>query len=97
MKRRKVMAPTQRRYSKEEIARRGDALYESDVRPNLKPKDQGRFVAIDVETGAYELAASELAACDRLRARVPDAQIWLMRVGSPYLHRFGGRDLRAES
>ena len=34
----------------------------------------------------------ELAACDRLNARIPDAQIWLVRVGSRYLHRFGGRD-----
>ncbi len=91
------MAPVQRRYSKEEFARRGDALYESEVRPNLKPEDEGKFVAIDIETGAYEIEADELAACDRLRTRIPDAQIWLVRVGSPYLHRFGGRELRGES
>jgi hypothetical protein len=29
------MASTQRRYSKEEFARRGDALIESKVRPHL--------------------------------------------------------------
>jgi len=31
-----------------------------------------------------------LTACDKLNARVPDAQIWLVRVGSRYVHRFGG-------
>ena len=84
------MASTQRRYSKEEFARRGDAIYDRAVRPRLKPEDNGKFVAIDIETGAHEIADDELSASDRLRARVPKAQIWLMRAGSPYLHRFGG-------
>ena len=33
------MASTKRRYSKEEFARRGDAIYEKDVRPQLKADD----------------------------------------------------------
>jgi hypothetical protein len=88
------MASTQRRYSKEEFARLGDALYENDIRPQLKPGDKGKFLAIDIETGAYEIAADELKACDKLRARVPDAQIWMVRVGSRWVHRFGGHGLR---
>jgi hypothetical protein len=32
-----------------------------------------------------------MAACDRLRARVPDAQVWLRKVGSRFARRFGGR------
>ena len=87
------MSAAQRRYSREEFARRGDAIFESDVRPHLKPEDDGKFVAIDIETGAYEIEVDELSACDRLRARVPDAQVWLVRAGSPYVHRFGGREL----
>lgn len=87
------MASTKRRYSKEEFARRGDALYESKISPQLKAKDKGKLLAIDIETGEYEIAASELAACDRLRARLPDAQIWMVRVGLPYVHRLGGRKL----
>jgi hypothetical protein len=88
------MASTRRRYSKEEFARRGDAIYENEIRPHLKAEDESKFVAIDIETGAYEMGKDELQACDRLRARVPDAQIWLKQIGSPYLHRFGGWELR---
>jgi hypothetical protein len=88
------MASAQRRYGKEEFARRGDEVYETQVRPHLKPEDEGKFAAIDIESGAYELDADELGACDRLNARIPDAQIWLVRVGSRYVHRFGGRDKR---
>ena len=84
------MATTKRRYSKEAFARRGDAIYESEVRPRLNPDDEGRFAAIDIESGAYELGEDELEACDRLRARIPEAQIWMVRVGSRSVHRFGG-------
>lgn len=85
---------TKRRYSKEEFAARGDAVYENSVHPQLKPGDDGKFAAVDIESGTYELDADELKACDRLRARRPDAQIWLVKVGSPYVHRFGGRERR---
>jgi hypothetical protein len=86
---------TKRRYSKEEFARRGDSIYENDVRPQLTIDDDGKFAAIDIESGAYEIDVNELEACDKLSVRIPDAQIWLVRVGSPYLHRFGGRDKQA--
>ena len=91
------MASTGRRYSKEEFARRGDASYESEIRKHLKPDDQGKLVAIDIESGAYEVDEDELRAFDRLRARVPMAQIWVVRVGSRYVHRFGGHGLRGTS
>ncbi len=32
---------------------------------------------------------SEIAACDRLESRHPNAQIWLVRIGSRYVRRFG--------
>lgn len=88
------MSSIHRRYSKKKFARRGDAIYENDVRPGLTPDDEGKFVAIDIESGMYEVDEEELEAGDRLRGRVPTAQIWIVRVGSRYVHRFGGRDRR---
>ncbi len=85
------MTSTQRRYVREEFARRGDAIYDTDVRPKLKPEDEGKFVAIDIETSAYEIDGDELIASDRLRSRYPEAQVWLRRVGSRYARRFGPR------
>lgn len=80
------------RYSKEEIARRGDAIYVSKIRPTLGIGNKGQFVAVDIETGEFELDVDEMAACKRLRARVPSAQTWLVRIGSRYVHRFGGAE-----
>jgi hypothetical protein len=90
------MARPQRRYNKEEFARRGDEVYKRLVRPQLKAADDGKFVAVDIETGAYEMDADELTACDRLAGRLPRAQIWLVRVGFPDLCRFGGLELRGK-
>jgi hypothetical protein len=81
----------QPRYSKEEFAQRGDALYESEIRSQVEDGDRGKIVAIDLETGDFEVDASEIAACDRLEARRPDAQIWMVRIGSRHVRRFGGR------
>jgi hypothetical protein len=90
------MPTTKRRYSKEEFARRGDALVESTVRPKLTAADKDKFVAIDIETGEYELDPNEMKAVSRLRKRVPDPQIWLVHVTLGYLHRFGGHGLRGQ-
>jgi len=83
------MAISQPRYSKEEFARRGDEIYERDLRPHIEAGNEGKFIVIDIETGAYEIDADELVASDRLLARHPDAQVWLRRVGSRYARHFG--------
>ena len=85
------MPATRPRYSKEEFAQRGDAMYERDIRPLVEEGNAGKFVALDIETGAYEVEADELAASDHLLTRVPDAQVWLKRIGSRYVRRFGPR------
>ena len=77
------------RYSKEEFARRGDAIYDRDVGPLVGPEDEGKFVVIDIETGAFEIDRDELAASDRLLARRFDAQMWTTRFGLRHARRLG--------
>lgn len=83
------MVMIQPRYGKREFARRGDELYERSIRPVVEAGNTGKFVAIDIETGAYEVDADELIASDRLVARCQDAQVWLIRIGSRCVRRFG--------
>ena len=90
------MPTTGPRYSKEEFARRGDALYDREIRPRLEKMNRGKFVAIDIETGEYEVDGDEMAATDRLLARIPNAQIWFRRIGSKYARRFGPRPWRRQ-
>jgi hypothetical protein len=81
----------QPRYSPEEYARRGETFYQNDIRPLVEAGNKGKIVAIDIETGHYEMAGDTMTAAGRLLARRPDAQIWFVRVGFPALHRIGGR------
>jgi hypothetical protein len=91
------MAVRQPRYSKEEFAQRGDALYESEIRSQIDEEgDRGKIVAIDIETGAFEVADDLLTASKHLLARVPDSQTWFIRIGHLAVDRFGARSLRTK-
>jgi hypothetical protein len=90
-----MSAPPHPRYSKEEFAQRGNEIYERVVQPQLTEEDGGKFVAIDIETGTFEVDVDEIAASQRLLARNPDAQIWFRLVGSSHTRRFGPRGRNA--
>ena len=85
------MAIRQPRYSKEEFARRGHEIYEANVRSEVEADNYGRIVAIDIETGAFEVADESLTAAKQLLKRYPDAQIFGIRIGYRAVHRFGSR------
>jgi hypothetical protein len=52
---------------------------------------KGKYVAIDIETGEYEVADELLAACHALYARLPNAQPWGERIGYRAVGSFVGR------
>lgn len=81
------------RYSKEDFAKRGTEIYDRDIRPQIEQSSRGKIVAIDIETGDFEIADDTLSAYDRLSVRQPDAQIWFVRVGYQGVHRIGPRVL----
>jgi hypothetical protein len=82
------------RYSKEEFARRGNKIYESQVRQEVEAGNHGKIVAIDIETGAFEVADTPMVAVDRLYERQSDAQPWVIRIGHRAVFRFGSHSLR---
>jgi hypothetical protein len=49
------MAVRQRRYPKEELAQRGQELYESGIRQQVEVGNESKIVAIDIETGNFEV------------------------------------------
>lgn len=88
------MTVRQPRYSKEEFARRGNEIYESQVRSQVETGNHGKIVAIDIETGAFEVADTPRVAVDRLYDRYPDAQPWVIRIGHRAVFRIGSQSLR---
>ena len=80
-------------YTKEESSQRGRELYEHHIRSQVEAGNYGKIVAIDLDTGAFEIADDTMTASDRLLDRYPDAQIWRIRIGFQAVHRFGGMRL----
>jgi hypothetical protein len=80
--------PTTQR-SLDELAALGADIFDRQVRPTLRPEDHGKFVAIDIGTGDYEIDEDDYAAIARLRARKPAADVWLMRAGYRTAYRIG--------
>ena len=67
-------------HSKEEkatVGERGLVIYEGEIAPRLSDNDQGRYVAIDVNTGEWEIDDTR-DATKILRARLPDAEIFTL-------------------
>ena len=80
-------------FSSEEIAERGQALFEREIRSQLDASARGKFLALDIETGLFEIDADERAALKRARAKHPDAALYLIRIGHPTAYRLGRKAL----
>ena len=83
----------QTRHSADETARLGDEIYERQIRLLVEAGNRGKIVAIDVETGAYAVDETALAASRLLQAQRPATEVWLVRVGHRALHKIGVRSL----
>lgn len=76
-------------YTDQEVVLRGEALYEEQIRSGIDAADHGKFLVVDVETGAYEVDRNELVAFKRARARNPDAVLYMLRIGHRTAYRLG--------
>ena len=71
------------------VARRGREIYEANIRAEVEPEHEGRFLVVDVESGRYALADEELEAFALAREKAPEGTLFLMRVGHRAAHRIG--------
>ena len=78
-------------YAKEDIARRGEEIYERQLRDKVETEHRGKFLVVDVDTGAYEIDAQDIVAIKRARAKNPEATLYMVRVGYETAYSLGGR------
>ena len=71
----------------EEQKRRGEAIYDAQIRHRLAPADSAKSVLIDVISGDYEVDDRAARAIIRLRERRPDAVMHEMRNHRTYVGR----------
>lgn len=77
-------------YTREEVAARGEAIYNQRIRPRIQSHDRGKYVVLDIETGDYVMDESDLAATKQLLAKRPEGTLYGLRVGYPAAYRLGG-------
>ena len=79
------------RYTSEEIVEHGEALYNQQIRAEVETGNEGKFLVLDIETGAYEVDEDELAAVQRAKANHSNAALYIMRIGYATAYRLGGQ------
>jgi len=67
--------------SKEDIAEKGEQIYDTQLRDLLEPDYTGKFVAIDVHSGDYAIADTILGAANGLTAKRPASENYIMKIG----------------
>ena len=72
----------------EQIAKLGMEIYAQTIMPQLLPAHKGKYVAIDVHSGDFEVNSDSYAAFAKLKEREPSADVWLERAGSPTAYKF---------
>ena len=84
--------------SSKEIAQRGKELYKQRLRTQVETVDNiGKIIAIDLNSGDYEVDKDLIVACDRLKTKHPDTITWVARVGYDAVYAIGGTLVRTAS
>ncbi len=83
--------------SREAIAQCGKDIYQKRIRAHIETTENiGKIIAIDLNTGEYEIDKDLLAACHRLQAKQPHAITWAERIGYDAVYAIGGTLVRTE-
>lgn len=75
-----------------DLATRAHAIYDAELRHKLEPHEHGRYLALEVETGDYEIADSIVAANEKMRERhsLPTL-FYTFRIGYPAALKLGSQ------
>ena len=85
------MPLTEPRYGADETVQRTEDLYERQIRSQFEGQYQGQYIAIDIDTGDYEVGTDYHLAAHTLLSRRPDGSVGVLRIGFSAVGRIGGR------
>lgn len=78
-------------YAKGEVAARAKAIYEQQIRDKVEPEQIGKYLVLDIETGAYEIDEDDIAVMKRASAKHPNGTLYGLRIGYRTMGRIGSR------
>jgi len=74
-----------------EVGKHAREIYERDIRAQVIDVHRGELLALDIDSGDYEIDRDSMQATDKLRLRKPDALVYVLRIGYEAVHSFGVR------
>ena len=78
-----------------EVAKLGQEIYNRQIRDQVEVAENiGKIVAIDVETGEYEVGDDLVTTSLRSQAKHPNALLWAERIGFDAVYAVGGTIVR---
>lgn len=73
-------------FDKQAFAKEGKRIYRQKYAKKLEPKEKGRIIAIEVESGDSFIGDSTVEAILKAKEKYPNRIFYLMRVGYDAVH-----------
>lgn len=73
------------------LVERGEAIYRDRIQSLVEPRENGKYLTIDIDSGTYEIDQDEVVATKRAQQRHPNGTFVALRVGYPATYNLGGR------
>ncbi|EKE21582.1 MAG: hypothetical protein ACD_7C00182G0001 [uncultured bacterium] len=67
----------------QEIARKGEEIYQKELKEKLEKEYFGKFVAIEVEYGEYFLGETQMEADIKAKNKYPGKIFYTVKIGFP--------------
>ena len=72
------------------LSEKAKRFYNEQLKAELEPQENGKFVAIEPDSGKFFLARTAVEAIEEGRAAIPGKMFFIARVGYPAAYRIGG-------
>ena len=88
---------TENSLTPDQTAERGQKIYDEKLKAILEPSNNGKFVAIEIETGDYFVADTLLEALQRAKEKYPTKVLHTVRIGYEGVFKMGTYALKGMS
>jgi hypothetical protein len=78
----------------EEIAARAREIYEREIRAHVEPAQTGKYLVLDIESGAYEIDEDLIRVMKHADEQHPDGVFHILRIGHRAMGRLGARAIK---
>ena len=69
-----------------ELSRKGEEIYQNELKGKLEKEHIGKFVAIEVESKDYFLADSPVEANQKAKNKYPNKVFYMIKIGFPAVY-----------